>query len=222
MENKFIGWSVESNVLHNSAIGTADCVPLVQQIAQINASTANSAQLRQGDRISPKSLTVRGVVSLTNSINTPQNFYVRIVIASQKSIKVGSQVTGGLVDTDRLLRPGIAGSGTDTEPFQGRTMDLNFPINRELFRVYYDKIHKVTGEYVSPTSGDMPLYSFRWAYTFKDLPKAFTYDEGNGDWCNNFAPFLALGYAYSDGTSPDTVSTRIISNTHSMLSFEDA
>jgi len=222
MENKFIGWTVEPAVLHNSAISSADCYPLVQQIEPINSATANTAQQRMGDRISPKSLTVRGVVSLTNSINTPQNFYVRIVIAAQKSIKVGSQINAGTVDTSHLLRPGLAGVGTDTAPFTGNTIDLAFPVNRDLFKVYYDKIHKVTGEYVSPTSGQMPYYSFRWSYTFKDLPKALTFDEGNGNWCNNFAPFVALGYAYSDGTPPDVVSTRIVANTHSMLSFEDA
>lgn len=216
-ENKAIGWNVEANVQHNSAIGAADCEPLVQQIAQ-----GTTSQTRQGDRVKPKSLKVSGVVSFNNDdCTTSQNIYVRVVIAAQKNIKVGNDVAAGSVDTAHLLRPALAG-GAEVA-FSGTTMNLNYPINRDLFRVYYDRTFKLASGVVTGGSVEtQPLYSKRWSYRFKQLPASLTYDAGNGDWANNFAPFVAIGYAFSDGSSPDTVTTRIISNTYSLLEFEDA
>lgn len=220
-ENKAIGWKLEDNVAHNSAISPADCIPVVQEIAD-----GTNAQQRVGDRVKPKSLKVSGVVSFDNNdLNTSQDIYVRVVIAAQKNIKVGSAVTGG-VDTDHLLRPAFA--GLDQIAFDGNTLNLNMPINKELFRVYYDKIHKLTSAQVSTGIvgfGSVEAnagYSKRWSYKFKKLPASLTYDDGNGDWANNFAPFLAIGYAFSDGTAPDTVTTRIRSSVTSLLEYEDA
>jgi len=214
-ENKMIGWNVEANVQHNSAIGAADCEPLVQQI-----SAGTSAQQRIGDRVKPKSLKVHGVVSFNaDDCTTSQNIYCRVVILAQKNIKVGSDVLGGSVDTARLLRPALAGG--DQTAFSGTTMDLNYPINKDLFHVYMDKVVRFK-QTKSLTQDAWVDNSHRWSYTFKSLPSSFTFDEGNGNWPNNFAPFIAVGYAYSDGTAPDTTSTRLKTNIYSALTFEDA
>jgi len=221
-ENKAVGWKVESCVAHNSPIGSADCEPLLQEIA-----SGTNSQQRIGDRVKPKSLKVHGVISLDNGdLNTSQDIYVRVLILTQKNIKVGSQVSAGGVDTGHLLRPCFAGA--DQQAFNGDTMDLSLPVNKDLFRVYYDRIHKLTS--VNVNSGIVglqsveanPGYSKRWSYRFKSLPASLTYDDGNVDWANNFAPFVAIGYAFSDCTDPDTITTRIKSNTYSILEYEDA
>jgi len=218
-ENKQVGWEVESDVQHNSGIGAADCVPVVQQITQ-----GVTAYQRLGDRVKPKSLRLKGVISWnSDDCNTTQNIYARILILSQKNIKTGAAVAGGGVDTARLLKPSIA--ATPEIPFSGNTMDLNTPVNTELFRVYMDKTVKLTASLVTGGGREaMPLYSARWSKLFKstNLPASFTYDAGNGDWANNFAPFMAIGYAYSDGSTPDTVTTKLISNVLAVLDYEDA
>lgn len=220
LENKRVGFQVETAVLHNSAISGADCEPLVQEIVSINTSnTQSTTTMRIGDKIRPKRLTVKGVVSLRpeNANSTAQDIYVRVIIASQKSIKVGSQVLAGSVDTSRLLKPGFATD--DQAPFSGETEELSYPINTEAFKVYYDKIFKLHG----PTdNSSFPAYSKRWSYTFKDMPASLTFDEGNGNWPNNFAPFVGIGYAYADGTNPDTVTTKLVTHTTSFLDYEDA
>jgi len=219
-ENKRVGFQVETNVAHNSAISGADCEPLVGEIVPINtSSTQATTTMRIGDRVKPKRLTVKGVLSLRpgNAGTTQQDIYARVIIAAQKSIKVGSQVLAGSVDANRLLKPGFAAD--DQVQFAGETEELSYPINTDAFRVYYDKIFKFNAS----INGDaFPNYSKRWSYRFKDLPAALTWDEGNADWPNNFAPFVAIGYAYSDGTSPDTVTTRLNSCVTSFLEFEDA
>lgn len=221
-ENKVIGNKVEDGVTHNSAIGSADCYPIVPEISPIDSATGSTATQRIGDRITPKALTVRGVLSINpeQGTNDVGDFYARIVIASQKDIKVGSVVSGSGVDAGALLRPGFSTPSNDQRQFTGNTMDLNYPINRDLFHVYMDKIvrFKMTK---TLTQDAWQNYSHRWSYTFKKLPSSLTFDEGNGNWPNNFAPFVAVGYAYADGKDPDTVQLKLIHNCFSQLSFED-
>lgn len=220
-ENKVIGNKVEDGVTHNSAIGAADCYPIVPEIAPLDSATGSTACQRIGDRVTPKSLTVKGVIAINpeQGTNALGDLYVRLIIASQKDIKVGSGVTGH-VDSGALLRPGFDTPGNDQVPFNGNTMELNYPINRDKFRVYKDKVFrfKMTKSLSQDTWDG---YSYRWSYTFKDLPASFTFDEGNGNWPNNFAPFVAVGYAYSDGSPPDTIQLKLIHNCYSQLTFED-
>jgi len=216
-ENKAVGWRVESNVSHNSPIGAADCEPIVGQIG-----TGTTAQGRIGDKLKPKSLRVKGTISFTpDTCTTSQNLYVRVIIAAQKNIKVGSNVLGGSVDAAHLLRPAFAGAAE--QAFDGTTQALDYPVNRELFKVYMDKVIKLTASVVTGGGVEqMPLYSGRYSYSFKSMPTNLSFDAGNGDWVNNFAPFICLGYAFSDGTTDSVITTRLKSNIYSILEFEDA
>jgi len=213
-----VGFQLENSVQHNSAIGAADCRPCFGTISQGVTSLT-----RLGDKITPKSLRLRGTVSfMPDTCTTSQNIYVRIIIASQKNIKVGSSITGG-VDTNHLLRPNFTGVGQDQIAFAGNTRELDYPINKDLYRVYMDKTIKLTSSVVTGGGVEqMPMYSARYSYKFKSLPSSLTFDAANGDWANNFAPFIAVGYAYSDGTGPDVLQTRVVSNIASFLEFEDA
>jgi len=223
-ENKLAGSLVELDVTHNSAIGSADCQPILREIKPLDSAAGNTSCQRIGDRITPKSLTVKGILSVNpeQGTNDLGDFYARIIIASQKDIKVGSVVDGGGVDAASMFRPGLDGVGLDQVQFTGLTQNLLYPVNRDKFRVYYDKVVKF--QMTKSLSQDTwSNYSHRWSYTFKekDLPASLTFDEGNGNWANNFAPFVAIGYAYSDGKSPDTIQLKLISNTFSQLVFED-
>ena len=100
-----------------------------------------------------------------------------------------------------------------------------YPVNKNLFRVYYDETHKLTPQNAGIPQADgspNPGFSYRWSYTFKDLLAKFSYDETNGNWANNFAPFVALGYAFPDGTLEPGTTTRVIHSVFSILEFEDA
>lgn len=216
-EDKVCGAPVETAVLHNSAIGSADCEPVIMQIPQ-----GTDSNHRLGDRITPKSLRVKGVLAINPEATHPtqnDDIYVRVVILQQKDIRSGSAILSGAVDANELLRAGYGGTG-DTIQFTGTTTNLCMPINRNLFRVYMDKQFKLSTWLDGGTNGAI---SREWSYTFtkKHLPASLTFDEGNGDWPNNFAPFVAVGYSYADGTSPDLVETRVVSTVWSQISFED-
>lgn len=220
-ENKAIGNIMETNINHNSSIVTADCIPVVPQIPVVDATTANTSTQRIGDRIKPKSLVVKGTASIrTGSFVTNQCIYVRVLILAQKNLKTGAQVLSG-ADTAHLLRPSIPGVGLAEQPFNGFTINLDYPVNKDLFRVYYDKTFKLGGPGGAVANPENPSGCARWRYRFKKLPASLTFDDGNGDWANNFAPFYCVGYAYADGTSPD-VTARLTTNTYSHLEFEDS
>lgn len=224
MENKAIGNIVEANVNHNSSIVAADCLPLIPQISPIDSAAGNTSTQRMGDRIKPKSLKVSGTLALrTGSFVTNQVVYVRVLLLQQKNIKSGGQVAAGGVDIAHLLRPSMPGVGLAEQPFNGFTINLDYPVNKDLFRVYYDKKFKLGGPGGAVANPENPSGAVRWSYTFKQgkMPAALTYDDGNGDWANNFAPFYCVGYAYADGTSPD-ITARLTTNTYSHFEYEDA
>jgi len=218
-ENKLIGNLIEDEVDHNSAISAADCEPIVPEIAPLDASTGSTARQRVGDRITPKYLKVDGVVSLNSSAVGRSDIYARIIIASQKDVKTGSAILGGAISANTLLRPGYGATANEVQ-FGGNTADLLYDVNRDKFKVYMDKTVKLcqTGEGSVEANDRSSIY---YTYTFKDLPASLTFDEENGNWPNNFAPFVAVGYAFADGTAPDTLTTRLTHTCYSQFSFED-
>lgn len=218
-EDKAIGIMVEDSILHNSGISSADCEPVIPEVSQ-----GTTSRDRTGDRLTPKSLRLNGIVSLNTAVSPPNgrsDIYARVMVLAQKDVKTGGQVLGGSVNAGSLLKPGFGGTAIE-QPFAGDTQDILKPINTDLFRVYMDKTFKLSqvSEGAIEQNGS---YSALWSYTFtkKNLPASLTYDEGNVDWANNFAPFLCVGYAYSDGTSPDTVATKVMSTCYAELKFED-
>jgi len=213
-ENKLVGQRMEVAVGHNSAIGTADCLSVLPPMVQ-----GTDSNQRIGDRVTPKSLTIKGVVSLVREQPDARELYVRVLVLAQKNIKVGSDVNTS-VDAAHLLRTGIAGG--DEIQYTGATQNINDPINRDLFRVYMDKTFVLAPASDQTLTGPLPKSSFKWGYSFKQLPASLTYDATNTQYANNFAPFYAIGYAYADGTAPDVGTLRIVTTTSSYLQFEDS
>lgn len=218
LENKSVGFVVENAVLHNSPITSADCEPLVGEIAQ-----GTDQFNRVGDRIKPKSLVVRGTIALNGSSitggYTQVPLRVRVMILAQKDLKVGAQVLAGGIDTNHLLEPNIA-AANETD-FSGATINALYPVNKDLFTVYYDKTFTLCGPEPEGVEA-INRFTASWSYRFKRLPSSLHFDNGNGDWANNFAPFLAVGYSYPDGSSPDTLTRRLVSTAYARMEYEDA
>lgn len=213
-ENKEAGWRIDDN-LHNSAITAADCYSVIQDIGE---GTGGSERL--GDRIKPKSLVVRGDIHINPGYNPDTRvMYVRVIIASQKNVK--QSAAGALpIDADHLLRPALTGGPTETN-FNGQIAALRYPVNDNKFRVYMDKVFKLVP---TAAASGFPLVQSQFSFTkkFKQLPASLTYDEGGGDFCNNFAPFVAVGYCYADGGVPDTINQRVQTHIWSKLTYEDS
>lgn len=213
-ENKHVGWVVE-NALHNSAISSADCYSVINAIPQ--GTTENT---RIGSSIKPLSLTVSGVVSINPGYNPDTRvMYARVIIATQKSIKRAG-ATAGNVDAAHLLLSGDATTGPE-EDFDGTRRTLQYPVNKDNFRVYYDKIFPL---YPTSAASGFPLNAsqFKFKKVINKLPAHLTFDEGGGDYTNNFAPFICVGYCYADGGVGDVANQRLSTQIQSELTFEDA
>lgn len=215
-ENKQVGFEPERNVLHNSGITSGDSFAI---IGKINQGTESIQRI--GDKIKPKRLTVRGVVTLDDqtALGVVMPIYVRILIIAQKNIKIATQI-GPAFAVNNLLKPAF--DPNPEVPFLGYVQDLAYPVNTDLFRVYMDKVVKLVPTGATVGTNPLPQWTARWSYTFKSLPSSLTFSDADGAYCNNFAPFGCIGYAYSDNTGPDTLSTRLLSSTFTHLTFEDA
>jgi len=212
-ENKQRGFILEQNVVHNSAISDADVVPIIGSIPE-----GTSSLTRLGDRIKPKSLTVRGIIGL-NPDNNPNNkpMIVSVYILSCKDKKTNALVAAGAGMAD-LLKPNVG--GTEQVPFDGTTLRSTFPVNTEKFKVHFQKKYRIAPG--SLGAGTREYDYVRWQHNFKSLPASLTFDEATGDDANNYAPFLVIGYSYTDGTGPDVLPTRLVSNSYAQLMFEDS
>lgn len=217
IEDKHIIFRLDDLTPHNSAISVpGDVVPLIQQIA-----VGAGSEGRIGDRITPKSLRVSGVVSLddADAILQYEPLTVRIVAYRQNDVNVGS--ANAQVDTASLFRDTQGGTGA--RGFTGIPSDLLVPMNDDKFRKIFDRQYTLYPQVTAAGASLVPMPGYQRKYSFKvKLPKQLKYDNATGDWANNFAPFMSIGYAYCGNRAPDTITTLIRNTAVAHLQYEDA
>lgn len=227
-EDKFISYS--GSALFNSTITAAsECYAMVPQI-----TVGDTDYQRTGVKVRGKYLYIKGYVQLDKDYldmaNNGGNQWIppatcRIMILSQKNIRVGSEV-GTRVDTAHLLKDNV-GTGS-ARPYSGGAFDNIAPINKQLFRVHLDKKVKFSWVGRSDTgNGTLEGYAVGQERTkyFEcriKVPATLTWDNGNGDWPNNFAPFLCFGSVNDDGSLPYSVGTPWRVSWLSTLYYEDS
>lgn len=225
-EDKFV--STQGAVLFNSRISNAnECYPMIPEITQ---GTGDFQRI--GDKVRGKYLYVKGYVQLDSAYLSQYSgvhyippFTVRVMCLSQKNVKVGSEV-GTRVDVAHLLKDNVA-TGT-ARYYDGDLLDNLAPINKDLFKVYMDR--KIKFSWInlgdSSVSGDsgFGVGQERTKYfTCRiKLPATMSFDDGNLNWPNNFAPFLCVGAVNDDGTAKYTVGTPFRCGWLSTAYFEDA
>lgn len=225
-EDKFV--STEGAVLFNSTISSSsECYPL---IPEITLGTGDFQRI--GDKIRGKYLYIKGY--LQYNLNYLEfavgNQYLlpvtaRVMILSQKNIKVGSDVSSR-ADVAHLLKDNV-GTGT-ARPYNAGVLDNLAPINKDLFKVHLDRKIKLnwvqrgdqtnTGDTGFGVGNDRTKY-----FTCRiKMPKTLTFDDGNINYPNNFAPFLCFGAVNDDGSTKYTVGTPFRVGWISTAYFEDS
>lgn len=214
VEDKHLLTQLEVNVQHNSAIGAGDVISICP-----SPSFGTGDFNRIGARITPKYLYVKGSIAVVRTgmvINRPIG--LRVLAFNQNDVK--NYDDSGNVETGLLLR-GFAGSSV---AYDGGIAHHLLPMNDELFKKIYDKTFKLSeqnsanafGAEGSDTRGSEIHFSFK-----VKCPKTLKYDNASTH-ANNFAPFMAIGYCFLDGTTPDIASTNVLVNTIAHLKYEDA
>jgi len=203
---------------HNSAIGVGDVYRLLPAITQ-----GTDSYQRIGDSVRPKKLVVKFRVGLTQSywaniqtFVTP--FEVRLMILKQKNIKSSGQLAN--FDSSHLLRPNL-GSSTELS-YDGSTIRHMSDINTDLFEVLMDRKITIKPQDVQRTNlGTYPLLPNVVEITkVLKCPARLTFDDGNGNNANNYAPFAVAGYHLANGLI-DTINTQLQLDVLSTIHFED-
>lgn len=228
-EDKYV--SFESITNHNSSISAAtECYALFPAVPQ-----GIDDWQRIGDKVRGKYLYVKGYVQYSEDyLNTPntQQYLppstVRVMILSQKDIKTATDVSTQ-ADTAHLLKDNV-GTGT-ARPYTGATWDNLAPINKDLFKVHMDKKIKLNWvqHYVSNPAGGNLTTSVasgndrtKYFYCRIKAPATLTFDTRNGDYANNFSPFICMGATCDDGQNPWSINTPYRLCVQSTLYFEDS
>lgn len=207
-ETKFVG-SAQTRQFNQTISSASECYPLMPQVGQGDRDCD-----RTGSKISPKYLIVKGYIQYYSGITTqpyvPPNT-ARLMILSQKNIKVSSAVQTQ-VDTAHLLKDNLATSVA--RAYTGGTTDNLAPINSDLFKIHMDK--KVRFNWLNQYTADGSQPGVGWQtgsdrtkyfYCKIKCPETLTFDDGNGDYPNNFAPFLCVGGVNDDTSGAWTANT---------------
>lgn len=225
-ETKFVTCATSEN--HNSGIGSsADCHRIIPSV--VHGTAANQ---RVGDKISPKYLKVTIKLRLADNMYSGGNllfkpFEARILGLHQKTIKSWPWMSD--FDYARLLAIHDEASGTaNVQAYQGNVNDNMYPINTDTFKVWMDERVMFAPQFQS--GGTLPGGTVQFPLAPNEVtfvryvkcPAHFTFDEQNGDFPNNFCPFVVAGYSYVPGTSPDLATTQLCVTTHSQLVYKDA
>lgn len=232
-EDKMAYFNSGDNLISfNSGISGAS--DMQQVIPNISQGTADNARI--GDQIRCKKLNIKGYARLYPKVqsgtfvNEPKlsNVMVRMMILSVKSLPSYPAAVNQPGYLSSLLKKG----GTTTS-FTGTLSDIQAPINSDVFTTHYDKNFYLTQDYAflattgsavsGPVGIDIKNTIKFFNINLKCKDRVLKYDTVNGGILPiNLGYFLVLGYAYLDGSSPDSLLTQVGLQYVSTMTYEDA
>lgn len=236
--NKLINQSIETKqafttsgnslIYYNSGINAnGDITPILPAIAGGSGDAT-----RNGSQVMAKSLNVKGYLKLVLNDTVDNTAYpqviVRMMVVSLKTHQNYTNVSTQGTSLGALLR-----KGATVGAFSGNLSDIYAPINNELFTVHYDKKFYLNQTFLNAIGASQPSQTIPqdlkntvkfFNLNVKCKNKVLKYDPTYTDsvYPTNWAPFLVLGYAHLDGSSPDTVTTKIGLQYDAVLNYKDA
>lgn len=219
VETKHTSMEVVDANFNSSITSASECYPVIPVIPLGDADWQ-----RTGSRISNGYLYIKGTIQLTNAATEIKPLTARLFVLEQKNQKdTGSIASRTQVGT--LLDPRI---GTDVgTSYTGSFPSNQSPVNKELFKVYYDKQFKFNWDYTGnlATAGAATGNNLTKSFSIRvKLPKTLLYDSAATlpNTPTNSAPFLCLGYQYDDGTAADYINVALKCRALSTIYFKDA
>lgn len=208
VEDKFSGGIIENNVAHNASITAGDMYPVLPVVAPGTAYNQ-----RTGDKIRPKSLVVDAAISFNDYGQGYQSepLYVKVWVLQHKGTRTYPL---GTVPILNLLD---AGNGSTS--WNGSTMNSLFPINKDEFQVLGQRTFTLSDH----TQEEGMHMAKRIQIKVRGVPKTLHYDSvAAPNYPSNFAPFMVIGWARSDGVTPSDLDVALKVNSWCRLTYEDA
>lgn len=196
-----------------------------------NIYKGTNEQERVGAQIRAKSLVIKGYLQLEKDQVfgdvSNKRIAVRLMVVSMKKYKT-------LTDVQNYAGAGLIEKGGTASNFSGYISHLWAPINPEEYIKHYDKVFYLAQDYVAQQVGSstpttvwsqdiskgIRFFTIRIPLRGKKL--IYSQDTGSDIQPVNFAPVLCMGYAHLDGSSPDTVSTKVGICYDVTFNYEDA
>ena len=211
----------------NSGIsGLSDILKIVPNVSN---GTADNQKI--GDQIIAQKITIRGIINMVpqglGQGDNVRKIAARLMIVTPKSFPNWSTASASTAWQSYLLKKG----GTVTG-FTGAVDDLFAPHNADAITLHYNRVFFLNqGSYYPTVAGANGAASFEqnnmvrfFKKTFNFKNKLLKYDANvdSGLTPTNLGMVAVLGYVFTDGTSPDTVSTRVSLQYDTIFSYEDA
>lgn len=222
---------------HNAQI-TSNTTDIMRLLPLIVAGTGDNQRI--GERVSPSSFRVDGVLSM-NQTNVlaqvaNQDFVAVLYVLQHKSLKTYNSLQTGPNDFTQLL---LTGEG-DTKSFDGHPFDASLPVASQYYKVCAKKIIplRYAGVTVSPAGGSLPggavgvsvANSHTWSAKYsinlkKHIPKVLRFQEsgvttGQPNDPLNSSIFMCVGYYRMDQLIPGNAA--YISNSYvAKLTYKD-
>lgn len=210
----------------NSGIsGSGDCLRLVPNISP---GTADSQ--RVGDQLRAQSIHIRGVLQMLPQAygqnDGVRKLAARVMIVTPKAFGCWASASA---NTGTWM-PALLKKGATTTAFTGAIDDLFAPANTDAITVHYNKVFYFnTNTYMTATATGITSMDQSHLVRFLNIKlkcrnKLCKYDASIDSALTptNLGYFMVVGYCFVDGTTPDTVSTRIRLQYDSIFSYEDA
>lgn len=214
-------------VAFNSAITSqGDVIPLVPPIAQGYGDGD-----RIGDQVKGVSIDLNGHIEAAIGTNKyllsgECRLAVRVFVLENKGVSNSSYLQGDYTAiTQNLLK-----KGNQVGPFAGDVQSLYLPVNQEVCKVHYDKVHLITVPFqrnaatlnVTPVNTSVDLSkSIKMLKIKIPCNKMLQFNNSNSNVPVNFAPYLMIGYAFLDGTVPDVLTTSMQAQFIATLNYTD-
>lgn len=197
-------------------------------IPDITQSTADNGRI--GDQLRARKFRVQGHILFAPQGSGQSDSYRRIACRLMVvTPKTFSGYRSG-VDNATTWMAYLLKKGGTTAGFTGIISDLYAPINSDAITTHYDKVFYMNQpSIISGTSSNTLPLDLSNTTKFFDISfncknKVMKYDASidSGLTPSNAGYILVCGYCFLDGSSPDTITTRIQLGYTSILDYEDA
>jgi hypothetical protein len=215
----------------NSAVNSgADCINIVPPVPQGLGSGDRIGNQVKGDCIELNGH-IQANIGLTRFTGSGEcRLAVRVFVLEAdvaSNVAVLAWLNGnGVTDVfNNLLK-----KGDQVGPFAGDVQSLYLPVNQDVYKVFYDKVHMITVPWqrnastigVQQVNSSVDLAkSFKFLKIKIPCKKTMQYQNGSSNVPANFSPFMFIGYSHVDGTAADAVDTKIQAQFVSTFNYTD-
>lgn len=215
-----VGQNLSTHVPFSSAINSSsecyNCIP------QVNQGTDDHNRI--GNVIQPRSLVVKGTISLRGTNLNSESVYADIYFLTSKNVK--DQANQNTLPITEMLNYGDGTNGN----YSGFSYIAQLPINKTQFNVIKHLrvlLQKGAGDPNTALSGgatsSTDTYSYNRNFTVKiPVPAKFTYEDKNAIWPTNFYPFMCAGFYGTDQQGDSApVNPRVYIQAQAQLYYKD-